>query len=416
MIELAAVSNDVAVFLAETLGSISVGVTKAACNVVDMVVYHPKQTAENFSYMFISVLQTLGGASNQYEAGLVPVYNARSFQEAFDRSLLTCNKLCADFKEDFVKKNFQEKVEFSTEFLVEGALFSKVLSCGGKACLGVLKHVKNVPGLEKLSIVENFVKALDDFSLISKSDQLLITNSGEIIPIKEIENALIEMMEFDGEAFFKAKLPYDIWPIDKISKMVKFYKNEIPLAEQELLANLKYFVEKQLLKSNEIISKNTRRNYAMVQKITDGNIAMIESDLDHIANFGYKLYEDLQRGVATFKLDGGHLSGSVKRLEKAGLIIIKKEEMLKYGCKGYLIEDVLMGKIMYKTEFPKSWKLDKIMSKIYDEAFENITKQDVFLNGKRLVLIGRTNDGVLLKIVLDKIDDGYKLVTAMPNC
>lgn len=415
LIELAVASNDMAEFLAETLESISVGIVKAACNVVDQFVLHPKQAAENFSYMLISVLQILGGAANQYDAGLVPIFNARSSQEAFDKNLLVCNKLCADLKEDFSKKSFQGKVESGTEFLVEGALFSKVLSCSSNACLGILKHVKNVPVLERLSPVVDFIEMLNDFSLAPKSDPMLATSAGEAISIKEIENAFIDMMESDGEAIFRAKLPYDIWPADKIIEMVKFYKNEIPLAEQELLANLKYFVEKRLSQSSETISKNVRKDFEIVQKVIEGNATSIKSDLDHVANFGYKIEKDLDRGIATFRLDGGHLAGSVKKLEKAGLIIIKKEEMLKCGCKGYLIEDVLTGKIMYKTEFPKGWDLDKIMRKIYDEAFDNLIRRDVASEGKRLVLIGKTDDGVFLKMVLDKIDDGYKLVTAMPN-
>lgn len=422
MIELAAVSNDVAEFLAETLGSISIGVTKAACNVVDMFVYHRKQTAENFSYMLISLLQMLGGATNQYDAGLAPVHNVRSSQEVFDRSLLTCNKLCADLKEDFVKKSFQEKVEFSTEFFVEGALFSKVLSCGGKACLGVLKHVKKVPGLEKLSMAEDLIKALKDFSLTSKSDQVLVTSSGEVIPIKEIENALIEMMEFDisrtvktsAEATNIQSMAFEA-VIKRLAEQGAPFSN--PQFQKEVLL---YFDQYCCNQSIFAVSEDVKKLYNNISIVYKNKQIELVFDLEHILKHNLKFKINKATGLTEGRIAGGHCSLISKYLESQNLITVLEEYPLFCGGRGVKYKHLFGQSMEYKSEFACHLSQKKIMSNIMDVVKSQTEIYfDTWFNGSKQKVhkIGQASDGSIIEIfMLELSKDTLFLESAFPYC
>jgi len=159
------------------------------------------------------------------------------------------------------------------------------------------------------------------------------------------------------------------------------------------------------------LKKKTRQSYHKVQKRN----VIIQSDVDHIVNFVYEL-QDSQKGYWNINLKGGNLSGSVKELEKSGFVLIKEEKLLQHGCNNFLVEDILSGKSITKTEFPKSWDVDKIMEKIF-EAYDSLGNFEIESDIKRLRKSGRTKEGLEILLVLDVCDDrnGLKLVTAIPT-
>ena len=92
--------------------------------------------------------------------------------------------------------------------------------------------------------------------------------------------------------------------------------------------------------------------------------------------------------------------------------MIKEERMLKHGCKHYVLEDVLTGQILQKTEFPDTWDMHKMMKKII-ENFDNVTGLDK-LEGDSIIRFIRSDEGIPIKCVIDKYKDKYILKTAIP--
>lgn len=320
-----------------------------------------------------------------------------------------------------IKQKREDFVLFATDTAINIIVPEIVLCKVGKALTFLAGNLKNSSTLsfaKKILTYEAGLQPVVDAGAIASKDIKHLAEgklAGELTQAYEhkvgkTKNAFSDFM--DAETNLARKMPYKIWPWKKVLQKIKNYGNKIPLHEKELIQNLEHHLDRLFDIANEKINKKVMQKYRKVQRVLDSRTVTIVPDLDHIANLAYQIKQD--NGFYKIWLEGGHFPGSMKELERAGLIVIKEEKMLRYGCRHYIAEDLLTGQKIVKTEFPSHWNLDKIMEKIF-EAYDAIPDIRVGNDIKRIKEICKTSEGLEIQIILDIYDyNTIKLVTAFP--
>ena len=407
--------NDLCDCLAETSLSICKGVVSSAADFIDCYMLHPQQTVQELVHMFTAVTRTLGGALAVCDTDAVHAgQNMKAMQDQFQLDIAnfnTMSELCRQSYQDWVNSSSnQEKVEATSKVVSDLILHPMLAGKLMKSCWTVLRSGSQLaaPLDEALTALQETAGGMTELLQPVTQEELFATT------VSDVNTSLFQLVEAEADTIFTIKTPFKIWPVEKMVQGIKKYKNKIPSHETELLANVQFFLEKQLLKANKKIAPKVRNNYKNFEAVIKGEIVSIELDIDHIINAGYHVKD--VKNTNYYKVvsyNGGHLAGTVKELEKIGLVFIKEERMMPHGCKHYVVEDLLTGRVVEKTEFPKSWGADKIMKKT-TEVFDSAYKVKPGIKKNRIMLSGKTNEGIKIQLILDEIENGYKLVTAIP--
>lgn len=178
---------------------------------------------------------------------------------------------------------------------------------------------------------------------------------------------------------------------------VKKYGGKIPARDIELLHNTKYWIEYINARVKKPIETTLIKKYETMTPILENTKISICMDLDHITNPKYQIIKDASGSFYTIKLKGGHLAGTMRKLEQEGVVAIKSFKEFGSGCIEYQVEDLFSGQIFPHTEFPPHWNIEKIA-----EETKQLCEQ--FINKKQTTKIAKmpTNEDFKLKIIMDQ--------------
>lgn len=111
-------------------------------------------------------------------------------------------------------------------------------------------------------------------------------------------------------------------------------------------------------------------------------------------------------GGLKVKLEGWHHDYEGK-LQQTDELHKKKIKEHVSGC--YEIKWGYKGSEKFSTMFPNDWPREKVLDKI-SEAAKNIIRVPTFKKGGKMILQGKTRDGIYINIVLK----GSELINAYP--
>jgi len=136
-----------------------------------------------------------------------------------------------------------------------------------------------------------------------------------------------------------------------------------------------------------------------MKKLVGNDKFSICMDLEHIANCQYELIMDRSRTFYTINFKGGHLAGTLRKLEKEGVVSIKSLIEFGGGCIEYQAEDIFSGQLFKHTEYPHHWNPQKIADEVKSVIKIAITDQTDLSKGQ--TFLKRISGDFYLKIVAD---------------
>ena len=116
-----------------------------------------------------------------------------------------------------------------------------------------------------------------------------------------------------------------------------------------------------------------------MKKLVGNDKFSICMDLEHIANCQYELIMDRSRTFYTINFKGGHLAGTLRKLEKEGVVSIKSIIEFGGGCIEYQAEDIFSGQLFKHTEYPPHWNPQKIAQET-ERIFDHCVNEGISLS------------------------------------
>ena len=98
--------------------------------------------------------------------------------------------------------------------------------------------------------------------------------------------------------------PFNLLKWDNIVERVRACKNKILLTDLELIENIKHAVSKKLIQANEKITKKVYRNFKEFTATIENELIVIESNLEHISNIGFRIQKDAAKGICNIEFYG----------------------------------------------------------------------------------------------------------------
>lgn len=276
-----------------------------------------------------------------------------------------------------------------------------------KAALFFQEEMSFSAALEAGVFLENEVEAIAQF----KAGESLIAAKQEA----KIKYAVTELMEAEGQAAQAAQGALKgLRPLEQIVAEVAALEGKIPSGNIVLLQEVEQWVDLLVKQSHANLDQTIVEMFSKMTKLHNGAQMPVVLDIPHILNFQYKKVEDLVNGFYTFEFEGGHLAGSCKSLEQAGLAKIIKQRMLPNGCVEYKMRSTLTGRSFGKTEFPAAWDGEKLVKSCW-EVFDNPAIADYPGYDAKWIREGMVSEGFKMSLVLDpsKIEK-CDIVTALP--
>jgi hypothetical protein len=316
-----------------------------------------------------------------------------------------CNSAHTQFDQDPSVYVVKEVLTFTIDPLI----VSKVLSASFKLLTSAQKAMHT-------RITSN--RAQHTAAQLSFMDRTIKPWGKIATSIGDIEESLFHCMEVEKNfTSIASKTPNKPAWNDIAARLAK-YGSKIPATEAKLIAIAQHRLAEKLATIRTWVPSSTYKRFCNIPKTLQGQSIIIkEIDFDHIVNYWYKFRQNGKNVITELcdlVFEGGHLASSAYKLEKLGLVKIREEILLSNGCKKFTLENLITRKIFTKTEFPASWDMEKLASKIL-ESFDNIHKiTRINEQSIRVTLLGKTREGIQINIVVEIKDNLCKIITAFP--
>ncbi|MCX5923796.1 MAG: hypothetical protein NTU89_04535, partial [Candidatus Dependentiae bacterium] len=184
---------------------------------------------------------------------------------------------------------------------------------------------------------------------------------------------------------------------DSFDQLKKFgYK--ISVNKSDLLNNIDYYLKQACAKVNTKIEAALLEEYKTMQQIAGNAEMSVCMDLEHTVNIKYKLILDESKSFYTVDLKGGHLAGTMTKLEQEGLVAIESFLEFGNGCVEYKMKDLCTGGKFTHTEFPSHWNVEKIAQET-KVACENAMRNGLLTPKSVKPLYITTSDDFTLQII-----------------
>ena len=385
MLKAAVALNDLSAFLVQFSCGVCAGVLASLQDNYHMLT-HPVQTTDQLKVLTNRLLDAIVDVIAMHDCNMCNL--SSTFYSVAQRYVKISDMVSYGFKQFdswWQDSSIEQKSKAVSRVVSDCILPQKLCALGAKFCGMVVSRAKSCRSMTGMSDIAQELGLLGDEVV-----------AAELLVEAELEQPFLAR---EGLESRKPLHAYKVLPFEMVMQRVRELKGVIPFAEKELLQSLKHHLERALKQANKKVSKRVTQQYKKVIKEFQGQQVEILSNLDHIGNFEFFITEDMILQSYEVKIMGGHLSGSVKELERIGLAFIKEEKMLANGFKQFVYEDAVTGKLITKTEFPAKWDMKKIMDKTF-EAYDNFIVDGVERE-QRILRQGVTSEGIDLHLVLD---------------
>ena len=304
-----------------------------------------------------------------------------------------------------------QRVEAITRFGADFVVPGKIIHAVGGICGAVRSQTKIMRTLEGAAFV-----LADELGFEEVSQELILaTEQLEIAAQENIANNLAaELMEAEkgiekatriiSESKSAPSLPVRCKLLsfqDSFDQLKKFgYKISTKDQAVDLYNNVDYYLKQACSKVNTKIEAALLEECTTMQQIAGSADMSVCMDIEHMVNVKYELILDKTKSFHTVKLKGGHLAGTMTKLEQEGLVIIESCLEFGNGCKEYEVIDLCTGGKFTHTEFPSHWNVEKIAQET-KVACENAMRNGLLTPDVVKPLKVITHDGFELQIITD---------------
>ncbi|MCX5923690.1 MAG: hypothetical protein NTU89_03950, partial [Candidatus Dependentiae bacterium] len=277
-----------------------------------------------------------------------------------------------------------------------------------KASLFFQEEMSFLAVLESGVFLEKEVEAIAQF----KAGESLIAAKQEA----KIKYAVTELMEAEGKAARAAQGALQgLRPFEQVVAEVRELGGMIHFENVKLIEEVKEWIDLILHKINQPAGNLIFEKLGKIKTCYKGQPISVNVNLNHVLNCEYKIVKNAVNDCISIELQGGHMAGTCKALERAGVVKIKKVRMLSSGCEQYILENIMTGKVYTKTEFLTIWDAEKIVNSGL-EILNDFTAIDEVAKVRGFVRAGVTSDGHKISIVFDQISEfEVDLITMWPR-
>ncbi|MFA5998753.1 MAG: hypothetical protein WC747_01910 [Candidatus Babeliales bacterium] len=308
-----------------------------------------------------------------------------------------------------VLKTLGEKIENSTgperlEALVRfGSNIKsadKIIQAVGGAC-GIIrsqaKGMRTLEGIASLAedqgIAREVMQAAEQLELVAQ-EKVAKSLAGELMEAGKNGGKVASGSKGTQQSSVRCK----ILSLEDAFDQLKKFGYKISKEKPDLLNNIDYYLKQACAKVNTKIESALLEECKKMQQIAGSAEMSVCMDLEHMVNVEYKLIKDGEGAFHTVKLTGGHLAGTMSKLEKEGLVAIESFLEFGNGCKEYKVKDLCTGGKFTHSEFPPHWTVEKIAQETKaacEEAMRNGLLNPEVVRPLKVM----THDGFELQII-----------------
>ena len=322
------------------------GVVESAWDFVHMV-RHPGELIQNLSQAAWLVCDTMALADEDSIGATLP-FAAQQRQERIN----TMGAAAQALRDSAINSTGPQRAKMVTKFTADCVFQHKAMQAVG-AVAGVLRTQAKMT-----RTMEYVVDAMGHEPAFAAASESIVQAT------EELETVLQKSIAEDIVAQKPCKNPMPIrskiYTLQEVTTKIRKYGGKIPAHDIELVNNTEYWIQHCMKKVQIKIDPALLEEYMNMKQLVGNNEILMSMDLEHIVNCHYELIKDRSGSFHTVKFKGGHSAGTLRKLEKEGIIHIKSHIEFGGGCIEYQAEDIFSGQSFKHTEYPPCWNAEKI--------------------------------------------------------